>query len=77
VSKEKKRWSEQSPATRGAIISIGLLDAGLRAWALADLVKRPPKHVKGTKTAWAIALAFVNSAGVVPTIYLAWARKAA
>ncbi len=69
------RWSELSPAKRGAIITLGLLDAGLRAWALADLVKRPQDQVKGSKTAWAVALAVVNSVGVVPAAYLVWARE--
>ncbi len=70
-----KHWNELSPLMRIAIVKITVLDVGLRCWALADLVHRPPEQVKGSKTAWAIGLAFVNSAGVLPAAYLLWARQ--
>lgn len=69
-----KKWQDQSPARRGLLLTVGLLDAGLRAWALVDLVKRPQEEVKGNKAAWALALALVNSVGIVPATYLGWAR---
>ena len=75
MSKEK-RWTELSPLTRAAIVQLAVLDVGLKCWALADLVNRPQNQVKGSKTAWAIALTISSSAGVLPTMYLAWARKA-
>lgn len=51
-------------------------DAGLRVAALADLAKRPPRQVRGTKRRWALALAVVNSAGVLPLAYFRWGRSA-
>nr|NLI50093.1 hypothetical protein [Propionibacterium sp.] len=71
----KKRWNELSPVARIAIVKLAVLDVGLKCWALADLVNRPQSQVKGSKTAWAIALTLVNSAGVLPATYLAWARS--
>lgn len=75
MSKRKKRWSELSPVTRAGIVTGAVLDVGLKCWALADLVNRPQGQVKGSKTAWAIALTIVNSVGVLPSTYLVWARK--
>jgi Family of unknown function (DUF5652) len=74
-SKVKKRWSELSPGKRAAIVTLAVLDVGMKGWALADLVHRPQDQVKGSKTAWAIALTVVNSAGVLPATYLAYARR--
>ncbi len=75
MSKQKKRWSELSLVTRAAIVKLVVLDAGMKAWALADLATRPQSQVKGSKTGWAIALTLVNSVGLLPATYLAWARK--
>jgi len=75
MSREMMRWSKLSPTTRAAVVSVAVLDVGLRCWALVDLVKRPKDEVTGSKTAWAIALATVSSAGLLPAAYLAWARK--
>jgi len=74
VSNEKKRWSELPPGTRAVIITSVVLDVGLRTWALADLINRPQNRLKGLKAAWAVGLALVSSAGVLPAGYLAWAR---
>ncbi len=71
----KPRWSEQSPAKRTAITVLAVLDAALRAWSLADLAKRPQEQVKGPKAVWAAAISVVNSAGLLPTAYLIWARR--
>jgi hypothetical protein len=73
----QKRWNELSPLMRIAIVKITVLDAGLRCWALADLAHRPQNQVTGSKTAWAIGLAFVNSVGALPATYLLWARRRA
>ena len=75
MSKRKKRWSELSPVTRAGIVTGAVLDVGLKCWALADLVNRPQGQVKGSKTAWTLALAFVNSVGVLPAAYLLGARR--
>lgn len=75
MSKQKKRWSELSPTTRGAIVGLGVLDVAMKGWALADLVNRPQAQVRGPKAAWAVALTIVNSVGVLPATYLLWARN--
>lgn len=77
MSKVKKNWSQLSPVARAAVVAVAVLDVGMKGWALADLVNRPQDQVKGSKTAWAIALALVNSAGVLPAAYLGLARKPA
>ncbi|MFP5415504.1 MAG: DUF5652 family protein [Actinomycetes bacterium] len=71
----KKQWSELSPLSRAAIVKLAVLDVGLKSWALADLVNRPQLEVKGSKTTWAVALTVVSSAGILPAVYLLWARK--
>lgn len=71
----KVSWSEMSPAKRCAVASFAVLDLALRAWALADLVQRPPEQIKGPKAAWAVVLGVVNSAGVLPAAYLALGRR--
>lgn len=75
MSTKNQRWAELSPGKRRAVITFAALDTALRAWALADLARRPQEQVKGPKVAWAIALSVVNSVGVLPTAYLAWARR--
>jgi hypothetical protein len=75
MSTDKKRWSELSPVTRAVIVKLAVLDVGLKCWALADLVNRPPDQVEVSKAAWAIALTISSSAGVFPGTYLASARK--
>lgn len=75
MSRQKKSWSELSPLARAGIVTLAVLDTGMKVWALADLVPRPQDQVKGSKTGWAIALAIVNSVGVLPAAYLVWARQ--
>lgn len=71
----KSRWDEQPPARRAGIAVLAVVDATLRAWALADLAKRPDEQVRGPKPLWAVALSVVNSAGLLPAAYLFWARQ--
>ena len=70
-------WRNASPAARRAGITLGAIDLGLRGWALFDLRKRRPDEVKGPKRAWAVGLALVNSAGVLPLVYLIFGRRRA
>jgi len=73
---DKKRWGDLSPTKRRAIITFGVLDVALRAWALADLAQRPQDQVRGSKSVWAVALAVVSSIGILPGAYLTYARRA-
>lgn len=72
-----KPWAALSSLQRAAIFAIGSVDAGLRLWALTDLARRPNSEITGGKWLWGAALAAVNSAGLLPTLYLRWARHAA
>lgn len=72
---ERTRWNEMSPTSRAVVVTVGVVDAGLRAWALADLKNRPADQVKGPKALWGLALTVVSSAGVLPAAYLLLARR--
>lgn len=72
-----KRWKDLSPATRRGITVIGVLDAGLRIWAVADLKSRADEDLKGPKALWGVALATVSSAGALPAAYFLLGRRPA
>ena len=75
MSSGRQRWNDLSPARRRLVVAVGVLDAGLRAWALLDLKNRPAEEVKGPKALWGLALTVVSSAGVLPTAYLLLGRR--
>jgi hypothetical protein len=57
------------------VVTVGVVDAGMRAWALIDLKNRPADEVNGPKAAWALALTVVSSAGLLPAAYLLFGRR--
>jgi hypothetical protein len=69
-----KRWSELSPRTRGLIVAVGVLEAGLKAAVLVDIRRRPASEIRGSKRAWATSM-LVNSAGLIPLAYFAFGRR--
>jgi len=73
----KKRWRDLSPRTRKIILLTGAVDGTLKAVALADLKRRDADEVNGSKRTWAIALTLLNTAGVLPAVYLARGRRPA
>jgi hypothetical protein len=75
VNPARQKWDELPPARKRLMITVGVVDAGMRAWALMDLKNRPVDEVNGTKAAWALALTVVNSAGLLPTAYLLFGRR--
>lgn len=75
MSSGRQRWNDLSPTRRALVVTLGVLDAGLRAWALVDLKNRPADEVNGPKAAWGLALTVVSSAGVLPTAYLLLGRR--
>jgi hypothetical protein len=75
VNPARQKWDDLSPARKRLLIAVGVFDAGMRAWALLDLKNRPADEVNGPKPAWALAITVVNSAGVVPTVYLLLGRR--
>lgn len=70
-----RRWSELDPRVRQALTVVGAVEAGLKIAALIDLAQRPAAQVRGSKRAWALAIALVNSAGAVPLAYLLRGRR--
>jgi hypothetical protein len=68
----KKKWSERSRRSRCLIIFTGVVEVVLLAATLADIKRRPPDQIKGSKPMWT-ALAFVNIAG--PIAYFSCGRR--
>ena len=75
MSPARQKWDQLSPARKRLVVAVGVVDAGMRAWALVDLRNRPADEVNGPKAAWAMALTVVNSAGLLPTAYLLLGRR--
>jgi hypothetical protein len=74
AKKNRKKWSELSPATRAAIVLGGVAEAVVTTVALRDLVRRPAVLVRGPKRLWGAAL-FVQPIG--SPLYLLVGRRAA
>lgn len=71
----RRRWNDLPPARRTLVVTVGVIDVGLRAWALVDLRNRPSEEVNGRKAVWALALTVVGSAGLLPAAYLLLGRR--
>ncbi len=71
----KKTWNDLSPRTRQVIAVAAVVEGALKAWALADLARRPAVEVKGSKMVWRVAITVVSSAGALPAAYLVFGRK--
>lgn len=74
MSRSKRSWNDLSPRAKTAIVATAAVDAGLRAWALADLAGRDDAEVRGPKKLWGLGLGTVTSAGVLPAAYLLLGR---
>lgn len=70
-----RKWQDLSPQTRRLIAVGSAIDGGLRLAALVDLWRRPPVAVRGRKSRWALALALVGSAGILPIAYFRYGRR--
>lgn len=68
---QKKRWSDLTPAQQTAVLTAAAIQLSLAATAWVDLAKRPKELVRGSKAAWAAAIA-VNFVG--PISYFAFGR---
>ena len=71
-SLRSKRWSDLSPAQRGAIIAVGVVQNSLLVGALVDIRRRPAKKIRGDKRLWAAA-SFVSWIG--PIAYFTYGRR--
>jgi hypothetical protein len=70
--KNKKQWSDFSPAARKAMVVGGIAEAVVTTIALRDLVRRPAREVRGRKLAWVLGFA-VQPFG--PLLYLVAGRR--
>jgi hypothetical protein len=70
-----RRWSDLSERNRRLLITAAVADAALRAAALIDIRRRPASQIRGRKRVWAAAVAFINSAGVLPISYFVFGRR--
>jgi len=69
---QRKRWSDLTPAQRGAISVAAVVQVALLVAALVDLRRRPARKVRGSKALWTAA-SFVNYVG--PIAYFLFGRR--
>ena len=69
---QKKKWSDLTPAQQTALLTAAAVQISLAATAWIDLARRPADQVRGSKAAWAAAIA-VNFIG--PISYFAFGRR--
>lgn len=72
--RQKKKWSELSPAARTAIVIGASAELILTTIALRDLVRRPADQVRGPKLLWFLGC-FVQPIG--SPLYLVVGRSRA
>lgn len=70
-----KSWGDLDPRLQLTLMIASAVDSGLKVAALTDLARRTREDIRGSKTAWGWALALVNSAGVLPVVYLLRGRR--
>jgi hypothetical protein len=71
----KKKWMDLSPRTRRLFVITGTFEGILKIAALIDLARRPADEVRGSKLRWAVAIALINSFGIVPIAYFVRGRQ--
>jgi Phospholipase_D-nuclease N-terminal len=69
------QWSDLSQRTRRLLIAAAVAEGILKVAALVDIKRRPASQVRGPKWMWAVAVAVVSSAGVVPVLYFVFGRR--
>jgi hypothetical protein len=71
----RKQWSDLSERTRRLLIAAAVAEGILKVAALLDIRRRPASQIRGPKWMWAVVVAVVSSAGVVPVSYFAFGRR--
>jgi hypothetical protein len=69
------QWSDLSQRTHRLLIAAAVAEGILKVAALVDIKRRPASQVRGPKWMWAVAVAVVSSAGVVPVSYFVLGRR--
>lgn len=70
--KRRVTWSSMTTPQRAALVVAAAVQVGLAVAAWADLAKRDPREIRGSRTIWAAVIA-VNFVG--PIAYFRWARR--
>lgn len=70
--RQKKSWSDLTPGQRALALGAAGLQVGLLVTALADIRRRPPDQVRGSKAIW-VAVSFINFVG--PLAYFRFGRR--
>ncbi|WP_345425870.1 PLDc N-terminal domain-containing protein [Pseudonocardia xishanensis] len=65
-------WSSLSTAQRAMLVAAGCVQFGLLGVALADIARRDPAEINGTKRRW-VLVSLVNFVG--PVLYLIRGRR--
>lgn len=64
-----KKFLALSVPARAAVVGLASVDGAARLAAIRDVLKRDASQVHGPKLLWVIALAVVNSGGLLPLVY--------
>lgn len=72
----KKGWKDLGPRARQLILLGTIFEGILKLVVLVDLKRRADSEINGTKARWAAAM-LLNTAGVVPLLYLVRGRRPA
>ena len=75
VSAARRRWNSLSKRTRVLLVTAAVADGALRVAALIDIQHRPASQIRGRKGMWAVAMALVSSAGIVPVSYFVFGQR--
>jgi hypothetical protein len=73
----EKKWSDLPARTRKFLIIGAVVEGALKIAALIDLRRRPASQVRGKKWLWAMVVATVGSAGILPVSYFLFGRRPA
>jgi hypothetical protein len=75
MAADRKQWTDLSERTRRLIIVGAVGDGILKAVTLIDIRRRPASQIRGPKWAWAVLIAVVNTAGILPVSYFLLGRR--
>jgi hypothetical protein len=70
-----RQWGSLSRRTRRMLVIAGGAEGILKVAALIDIRRRPSSQVRGPKWLWAVVIATVGSAGVLPISYFLFGRR--